>query len=185
MLAPLSLLKWLALALVLIVIAAAALFFTLRESHAPTMQKIGGKSAIEQPVIVENDGGTQKWKLRAERAEQGLHTTHLFQATLELYDQQGVVIPIHGDEAWFDPIKRSARFVGHVTIDYQSWHVQSSQALFDSTAERVYLPKAFTAQGPEMEATGEDLVIDKRQQRLLVRKHVWINDLRNTSRNKR
>ncbi|MDQ6950957.1 MAG: hypothetical protein Q9M26_04765 [Mariprofundales bacterium] len=182
---PLTLLKWLALAGVFISIAGTIHLFIGRDSAILIKQKKAGNGTIEEPVIVEHDGGSLKWKLRARKAVRGLNSTHLLQATLELYDQAGIPILIRGDEAWFDPLKRSARFAGHVRIDYQSWRVQSSRATFDSAAGRVYLPDAFTVQGIGVRARGSDLVIDKRQQRIWVRKHIWIEDSRAHKETKR
>jgi len=138
---------------------------------------------MEQPVIIENRGEKTRWKLRASKAEQAkpgqkIQALHLTAPHLEIFNSSGEGIPVQGDDAWFDPIKRSAHFVGHVTIDYQQWHLQSADALFDGISGTVHIKGAFTAQGDGVTMHGADLTVDQARQRLEVRRHITIKDQR-------
>jgi len=129
-------------------------------------------------VIVENRGEQVRWKLRASKAEQGLREMHLTQPRLEIFSENGRIIPIQGDAAWFDPIKRSARFVGHVSIDYQQWHLQSAEVLFDGANGTLHITGAFSAHGDHVTMHGKNLTGDQARQRLEVRHHIKIEDQR-------
>ncbi|MDX8413581.1 MAG: hypothetical protein R8J85_05780 [Mariprofundales bacterium] len=152
-------------------------------SSAPVTPSSSKTSMMEQPVIIENQGEQTRWKLRATKAEQAkpgqkIQALHLTAPHLEIFNSSGESIPVQGDDAWFDPIKRSAHFVGHVTIDYQQWHLQSADALFDGINGVVHIKGAFTAHGDHVAMHGADLTVDQAQQRLEVRHHITIEDQR-------
>jgi len=138
---------------------------------------------MDQPVIIENRGEQVRWKLRATKAEQAkpdqkVKEMHLTQPSLEIFNNKKESVTIQGDDAWFDPIQRRASFVGHVTIDYQQWHLQSADALFDGVSGTVHIQGAFAAHGDRVTMHGTDLTIDQAQQRLEVRQHIIIKDQR-------
>lgn len=132
---------------------------------------------MERPVIIENRGARVRWRLQALAARQHAGRIRLTRPLLTLFDRDGNPIPVRGDQATFDPLKRTARFRGHVTIDYRSWHLQSTQARFDGARRTVRIPGAFSAVGEGRRMQGADLIIDERRQRLTVRRHVRIEGL--------
>ena len=171
--------KWLALALALGAVAATLLLLGRhRDTPAAPAAPAATQPVMEQPVIIENSGGKARWKLRATKAEQGPTSMRLTRPYLEMYDDHGQTIPIRGDAAWFDPLARTARFVGHVTIDYRQWHLQSAEALFDGGSGQLHIPERFLARGDRVTMRGADLTVDQPRQRIMVRRHIRIEDQR-------
>jgi len=160
-------------------LVAMLLLLTRHPNHsAPTAQTSNAKSMMDQPVIIENRGEQVRWKLHALKAEQGLKQMHLIQPHLEIFDHDGSAIPIEGDEAWFNPLQRNARFVGHVRIDYRQWHLQSTEALFEGSTGKLHIAGKFSAHGDHVTMVGKDLTVDQPHQQIEVRHHVKIEDQR-------
>ncbi len=175
---PLRGLKWLALACAIIPLMQAVLLLSKQDGVQPANTATQDeRTTMDQPVMIENQGGTVRWKLRAERAEQMPHAMRLIHPVLNLFDRDGSPISIRGAHAWFDPLRRSARFAGNVTVDYRQWRLQSTEALFDGARGELHIPGRFTAHGDGRRMSGQDLTLNEESRTLTVRRHVRIEGL--------
>ncbi|MDQ6963783.1 MAG: hypothetical protein Q9M13_02555 [Mariprofundales bacterium] len=181
-------LKWLGLSCSAGALLATTLLLSQHRSGTPTNRVVSTAAMMEQPVIIEHQGERTRWQLHAVKAEespspddqqtQNADKMHLTQPRLEIFSDHGERITIQGDDAWFDPLKRHARFIGHVTIDYKPWLLQSAEALFDGVSGTLHIRGAFSAHGDRVTMHGADLTIDQAQQQLRVRRHITIEDQR-------
>jgi len=133
---------------------------------------------VEKPLIVERDGDRMIWRLQAAKADQVLQGMHLSKPHLELFSESGKMIPVRGEQAWFNPLSRSIRFEGAVVVDYGNWRLNSETLEYDSSKDELYVPGSFRIRGIDVRARGHALHAKRKEQRLWVEKGVWIEDSR-------
>lgn len=131
---------------------------------------------VEKPLIVERKGEKIIWRLKAESAKQHENTMLLTTPVLELFTENGEVITVHGDQAWFEPLKRNIHFKDHVNVTYRDWLLVSDALYFDSTHNEVIVPNAFTATGQHTTFKGRGLKANRKTQILHVAHDVWLKD---------
>lgn len=179
-----KLLKWGSLSVAIGSIAVAALLMWLgggaeiaqQQSASQTDEKTG--TQVERPLIVERKGERLIWRLQADAAKQQENVMLLTKPALELFTEGGEVIPIRGDTAWFEPLKRNIHFKGHVVAKYRQWILNCDELRYDSGRDEVIVPGAFQVHGPEVEMKGRGMTANRETQKLTVAHDVWVRDNR-------
>jgi len=176
-----TLIKWAALASSLGSIMLAGVLMwqagpsTLGET--PVNQAQSSRTQVESPVIVERKDGRIVWQLRAGEAKQQLNgKMRLTDPELTLFTESGASIPIHSQQAWFDPIRRNIRFQGKVKVLYQTWDLRCASLIYSSQKDEMKVPGAFTLKGKSMQASGKNMRIDRPSERLFVDDGIRIDD---------
>jgi len=142
-------------------------------------QAADNQTQVESPVIVERKNGRVVWQLQAGEAKQQLDgQMHLTRPELTLHTESNAEIPIRGDEAWFDPIKRNIRFTDNVVVLYQGWNLNCDLLVFSSIKDELTIPGAFRVKGKSMHATGKDMRINRSDELLFVDSGITIDDTR-------
>jgi len=176
-------LKWgfLLLSLGSIVVAAALMWSHSGAEKLP--EKTPGTASeastrVEKPLIVERKGEKIIWRLKAESAKQHEQTMLLTTPVLELFTENEEVVTVHGDKAWFEPLKRNIHFKGTVNVSFREWTLVSDSLKFDSLHNEVIVPDAFTATGQDIVIKGRGLKVNRETQILHVAHDVWVKDSR-------
>lgn len=174
-------LKWgcLSISVGSIIIAAGFMWSHSKNTALPKETADTGEAAstrVEKPLIVERKGERIIWRLKAESAKQHENTMLLATPALELFTETDEVITVHGDRAWFEPLKRNIHFKGNVSVTYRDWVLLTSTLYFDSTRDEVIVPNAFTATGQHTTFKGRGLKADRKTQMLHVAHDVWVKD---------
>lgn len=172
--------KWASLAMALgSVLGAVLLMWTAGPkeplSTGETVEQTQTK--VESPVIVERREGEIVWQLRAAEASQQLDgKMHLSQPQLLLFTADQREIPIKGNEAWFDPLKRNIHFKQHVTVLYGDWHLASEDLIYDNAKDEIHIPDTFELTGNTVRARGSQLRLNRQSEILTVDNGIWIED---------
>jgi len=162
-----------------VVIAAGLMWSHNKTAALPKETTNTGEAAstrVEKPLIVERKGERIIWRLKAESAKQHENTMLLATPILELFTETNEVITVHGDKAWFEPLKRNIHFKGNVSVTYRDWVLLSDALYFDSTHDEVIVPNAFTATGQHTTFKGRGLKANRKTQMLYVAHDVWVKD---------
>jgi len=172
--------KWGLLALSIGSLLMAGLF-VWRTSSAPGLpQGQGGggvQTRVERPLIVERKGERLLWRLQAASAEQKLTgNMKMYEPLLELTTEEGALIPIQSREALFDPVARSARFLGDVRADFPPWHLECDELFYESGAERLQVTGSFRLSGDSLHIRGKDLTMLRKEETLAIADGVQIVD---------
>jgi len=147
----------------------------------PADQVANNQTQVESPVIVERKNGRIIWQLMAGEAKQQLDgQMHLTRPELTLYSETDAKIPVRGDEAWFDPLRRSIRFSGHVAVHYQDWDLSCELLEYSSSSDELKIPGVFKLKGATMHASGKTMRIDRPNELLYVDAGITIDDTRTT-----
>ncbi len=172
--------KWAALATSLTSIMLAGVLMWQAGPPSPTetpVDQASGQTQVESPVIVERNNGRVIWQLRAGEAKQQLNgQMHLTKPELILFTESGSSIPIHSQQAWFDPIRRNIRFEDKVSVLYQTWHLRCGRLVYNSRKDTLVIPGRFTLKGKSMKASGKAMRIDRSTERLFVDGGIRIDD---------
>ncbi|MDQ6967903.1 MAG: LPS export ABC transporter periplasmic protein LptC [Mariprofundaceae bacterium] len=147
---------------------------TLPKETADTGE--AASTRVEKPLIVERKDERIIWRLKAESAKQHENTMQLVTPVLELFTETNEVITVHGNQAWFEPLKRNIHFKGSVSVTYRDWLLLTNSLYFDSTHNEVIVPNTFTATGPHTIFKGRGLKADRKTQILHVAHDVWVKD---------
>ena len=135
------------------------------------------QTKVESPVIVERREGEMIWQLRAAEANQQLDgRMHLIRPELLLFTAEKKEIPIKGEQAWFDPLKRNIHFQQHVTVRFGPWLLASEEMIYDSSKDEVHIPDAFELTGETVRAHGKVLRLNRESEILTVDNGIWIED---------
>lgn len=174
-------LKWACLALSLgsVVLAAAFMWSHSNAEKLPEAVENTDEAAstrVEKPLIVERKGGRIIWRLKAESAKQHENTMLLTAPILELFTESNEVITVHGEQAWFEPLKRNIHFKGTVNVSYRDWLLVSDTLYFDSTRDEVIVPNSFTATAEHTTLKGRGLKAERKTQMLYIAHDVWVKD---------
>lgn len=136
------------------------------------------ETKVEKPQIVERKGDRIIWRLQAESARQEETVMHMIQPLLELFAENGQVVPVRADEAWFDPVQRNIRFAGKVEVLYQQWKLETASLQYESGRDVMLVPGEFKLNGEQVRMRGGTMEVERLSQRLYVKKHVWVEDAR-------
>lgn len=148
-----------------------------REKAKPTRDAVG--NFVEHPVIIEHREDKIVWRLKAELAEQRLDGSLQMQGPLlELYTDSGERIPIQGEQAWFSPIKKQAKFEGDVMVLYRDWELHCGELQYDGKADALHIPGSFRFTGPGISGEGHRLRASRRTEQIWVDEGVRIRDER-------
>lgn len=136
------------------------------------------QTSVARPLIVERKGERLIWRLQAESAKQQDQGMHMIKPYLELFTETGEVIPVRGEEAWFEPEKRNIRFLGKVVVTHQAWTLHTEELSYVSAKDEVVAPDTFHLYKPDVQLRGRGLRVDRRNEKLYVYHDVWLEDAR-------
>jgi len=176
---PWTCVKWGCLGLSVGSMVASFVWLWLATPQAPPVQRQATAdpgTRVEKPLIVERDGDRMIWRLQADKADQEARGMHLTNPRLELFTESGKVIPVHGRQAWFQPLHRSVRFEGGVVVDYGPWRLRSEVLVYDSDTDELRIPGDFRVKGERLRARGNHLRARRKQERIWVENGIWIED---------
>ncbi len=173
-------LRWLKWGFLFLSIGSLSLAFVLIGMHGsdtPQEQAAtdSGQTRIEKPLMVERKGERTVWRLRSDKAEQQLDgAMYLLGPSLELYTETDEQVPVTGEEAWFDALKRRVRFVGRVRVRYRDMQLESEELVYDGGKDVLHVPGKFRLKGERIKMHGEGLRAKRSTEQLWVEKGVWM-----------
>ncbi|MBF0282525.1 MAG: LPS export ABC transporter periplasmic protein LptC [Zetaproteobacteria bacterium] len=187
----LHLLKWLSLSLSIATVVIAVLLIwqksseqdqrlqTQNETSSQHQTANGGEQIeVEHPDIVERKGDKVIWRLTAQHAITDNQQMHLTAPILELYSERGEMIPIQGDEAWYEPEAKNIHFKGHVLVQHEHWRLTSDELRYESLRDIANIPGSFHMQGESVQLRGRTLELNRQSQQIEVKHDVWFEDQR-------
>ena len=177
-----TIVKWGFLAM-LLGSALTAVVLIMQAGDARHLQKLAGPAAkseqahVDKPLIIERKAGKMVWRLKASKAEQELRgKMHLIAPELELFSEDGKVIPVTGREAWFNPLTKAISFQGNVVARYGEWTLYSQHVDYDHASDSLHIPGDFRIEGKLTRARGRNMTAYRHDHHVRVEEGAWIED---------
>lgn len=125
-------------------------------------------SRVEQPDIKEYKGDKLSWRLQAVSAEEHEHILILEQPVIDIYAQDGQVIPIQSNVGEYDKQKGIVHLKDNVVVGYMDWTLQSETLDFYQEKDVLHIQEDFKMYKKGMVVTGKNMRIFKKTGKLSV-----------------
>lgn len=178
-------LRWVVTAAVLLVLAAGAYLVgesLWRQSRLDVVQKAldvlpGVAQHLQNFRRVQTEGGRTVWEVSADDARffAADNIIMVRKPLIAWYPEEGRRLGLQGDEGRVVLEGNDVRFVemrGKVEVDLAEFRVEVGEAVYDRELERITAPGGIVIAGPNIDARGDDVVVELGERRLTVMSNV-------------
>lgn len=131
------------------------------------------KARMESLSLTEMEPGGKRWVLEAKRAEylKNRDEIRIEDIYLEFYGPREEILYLRAREGVLHTQRRDLRLKGQVELEKGELLIRTEEVRYLPQERALVAPAAVTLEGPRLRVAGEDLWVDLKTRRLVLKKH--------------